>query len=169
MKTLLSLMAALMALCGSAQTFTFDTDAIPVGITLRPGIFSDGWFDAAMNTQGFWDLADAGSATVTLAAPATSITVSVSYFTDGLCYVPPTITIPGATLTASSTATYAHWVFGDWQTVTQTWTCPAGATTINAGVESVHTGFLLDAISVSSVIMDQMQAPALRAPEPMFD
>jgi hypothetical protein len=152
MKKLLGLvMAALMALGVSAATvnFTFDTDSVPDGVTLNPGVFSDGWFASAMNATGFWDLADAGSVTVTLAAPATSITVSVSYFTDGLCYVPPTISIPGATLTASLTTVYSTWVLGHWETLTQTWTA-SGATSITAGVTSSRVGFLLDAISVTS-------------------
>jgi hypothetical protein len=170
MKKLLSIIGLTLSLCAPAQQCTFDNDTVPAWLTLHPGVFSDGWFDGVMNTQGFWDLADAGSLTVTLSAPASSVTVSVSYFTDGLCYVPPTIAVPGATLTASSTVTYSYWVFGDWQTLTQTWACPAGATTITAGVGSARTGFLLDAISVSSTVLDApAAAPALKAPEQLYD
>ena len=70
------------------------------------------------------------------------------------------------TLTASSTVTYSHWVFGDWQTITQTWSCPAGATTITSGVQSNRVGFLLDAISVTATVLD---TPAVPMPSVFFD
>jgi hypothetical protein len=171
MKRLLSLIGLTLALCASAQECTFDNDTVPAWLTLHPGVFSDGWFDRVMNTQGFWDLADAGSLTVTLASPATAITVSVSYYVDDMSglYVAPTVSIPGASLTGSVIVRYATWVFGHWETVTQTWTCPAGAT-ITAGVGSARTGFLLDAIAVSSTVLDApSSAPAMKAPEPLYD
>jgi hypothetical protein len=167
MKRLLSLIGLTLALCASAQECTFDNDTVPAWLTLHPGVFSDGWFDRVMNTQGFWDLADAGSLTVTLASPATAITVSVSYYVDDMSglYVAPTVSIPGATLTASAIVPYARWVFGHWETVTQTWICPAGATTITAGVGSTRTGFLLDAITVLATTPPR----AMPMPEPLFD
>ena len=130
----------------------------PCSATFTIGAFGKGWLATSFGGKtGLWELGRAGSVSVAVpnfgavATAAKYVQVQVTYFEDAFAYLPPTVTIAGATLVSSQTINNLSAPPGLWRTQTTLWQIfpsPASEAITIAG--DLVKGLLIDQIIVDT-------------------